>query len=85
MKTCQVHEDCPRPPQTLLITSCIEQHLNETMTCQTHLETLTALHKQNKLWCHCGKLIITGLYKYRNTVRKLNEEKTPWPNNPKST
>lgn len=74
MKKCQAHKECPRPPQILLITACIEQHLNETMTCRTHLETLTTLAGENKLYCHCGKLIITGLYKHNNTIHKLNEE-----------
>ena len=77
---CQVHKDCPRPPQTLLITSCIEQHLTETITCRTHLGVLAKLDRENKLYCHCGKHIITAMYKYRNTVKNLNDQEDPWPN-----
>lgn len=85
MKTqCQVHPGCPEKPKILLISSCIQQHLNETRTCQTHLNILAQLSHQNKLYCHCGKPVIAALYKYRTTTRKLNEE-PPWPDNPKST
>jgi hypothetical protein len=72
---CQVHPNCPGAPQVTLIIACAEPHLTETTTCHAHLAVLARLNQEHKLWCHCRLPIITGMYRDKQKIRKLEEEK----------